>query len=138
MGRRSSRGGHAVLLGGRLDRFDLDHVRRAGDVDRCARREHDAVAGLDDAGLAGRVDRPLPELLDVGAFGDSQRDYAPLDRHLPPCVLVMRETEYGPARPRSSYQPSAVAPPRRSTAEGWYEDRGRPKRLSEVASAVGH
>ena len=123
MGRRSSRGARAVLLDRQLDGLDLDHVRRAGDVDGCARRDHDAVAGLDEAGLAGRVDRPLPELLDVGAFGDSQRDDAPLDRHLPPCILVMRETEYGPARPEARDRRCGA------TAEGWDEDRRRPKRL---------
>src|SRR6266496_2316711 len=131
MGRRSSRGARAVLLDRQLDGLDLDHVRRAGDVDGRARRDHDAVAGLDDAGLAGSVDRPFPELLDVGAFGDSQGDDAPLDRYLPPCVLVMRETEYGPARSQSRDRRSGPA------AEGWDEDRGRPKRLCEVAGAVG-
>src|SRR5262249_60157820 len=92
----------------------------------------DAGAGLDAPGIPRRLDRTLPELLDVGALRDAQGDDAPLDRHLPPGVLVMREPEDGTARAQTRHRGGGPA------AESWNEDRGRLEHLGEVAGAVRH
>src|SRR3954452_18340054 len=57
----------------------LDDVRRAGDVHGRARGDHDSVADLDEAGIAGGFDRTAPEVLDVVALRDKQRRHAPFE-----------------------------------------------------------
>ena len=62
----------------------------------------------------------------------SERRHAPLDRHLPKRVLVVRERDDRPARAQTRDRG------RRPAAEGRDEHRGTPERLRDVAGRVRH
>ena len=64
---RSSPRTRATPSRGGSDDVDLDHVRRAGDVHRRARGDHDAVAGSRRARPRARSRPRVPEILDVPA-----------------------------------------------------------------------
>src|SRR5207342_3664308 len=78
--------------------LDLDHVRRARDVHRGARCDHDAVALGDEPALAHGVERHLPQVLDVLRLLDAPRLHPPLERHVLERVLVVAEPEDRAAR----------------------------------------
>src|SRR6476646_124323 len=72
---------------------DLDHVRRARQVDRGACRRDDAVAGLDHAGVERRLDRPCPEILDIVGLRHQDRRDPPLQCELLHGGLVVGEAD---------------------------------------------
>src|SRR5262249_49165346 len=86
----------------KLGRVHLDDVRGPGDVDLSPGRDHDAVSGLDEPGVAHRGDREVPEVLDVRRLGDPQRRHAPLHRHLLERVLMVAQPGNRPPGPEAS------------------------------------
>ena len=80
---------------------------------------HDAVARVDDARLARRLERARPEVLDVLGLRHQHRRDAPLERHLLHRGLVVRQPDDRPARP----QPGDGR--RGAAGEGRHEDRAR-------------
>src|SRR5919204_1134051 len=75
------------------DDVDLDDVRRARDVHRGAGGNHDRIALADESAFARRLDRAVPEVLDVRRLRDPAWGDSPLERHLPDGPVVVREAD---------------------------------------------